>query len=403
MALAQGDIRLEQIRFDRDRLPRLAEAAIFGGVADLLNHDAQGSLWELVEPLSFADPYLAGWLPDALAHGDVATGPFGFMRLRTATVSMSTNTFRKVGGFDPAMRSMEDWELGVRCQNLGVPIVSAPEIEAYHQLHAKDNVRSKLFPSTLSHFEHKHRKVFNALRSNKTKIDIPGINIIRGRTADSAAPSRRTERPRTTLPFLALTFDDSPHPVITPRLLELFTSTCAKATFFVMGSRAVRYPEIVRDISNSGCEVGVYGWDYSLAPEQTSEEIVRDLRRATDAISRIAGSTPRFCRPQFGEVSAGYLNAAAKLDLCAVVGHASLRHQHSSTSTELLIELATHNLVGKVLMLQDGVGDPDSMTAALGWLLASANKNGIAALTMSEAQKHMNLPTLRGVNLSQPV
>jgi peptidoglycan/xylan/chitin deacetylase (PgdA/CDA1 family) len=55
-------------------------------------------------------------------------------------------------------------------------------------------------------------------------------------------------RVRTELPLVALSFDDGPHPEFTPQVLEILKRHEAKATFFLIGERALRYPEVVARI-----------------------------------------------------------------------------------------------------------------------------------------------------------
>jgi cellulose synthase/poly-beta-1,6-N-acetylglucosamine synthase-like glycosyltransferase len=57
---------------------------------------------------------------------------------------------------------------------------------------------------------------------------------------------------------VALTFDGGPDPVWTPRLLDLLREHHARATFFVYGMDAARYPELLRRIRNEGHEIGSY-------------------------------------------------------------------------------------------------------------------------------------------------
>src|SRR5882757_8725817 len=51
-------------------------------------------------------------------------------------------------------------------------------------------------------------------------------------------------RVRTHRPVVALSFDDGPHPIFTPQVLEILHRHDAKATFFLIGERALRYPEV---------------------------------------------------------------------------------------------------------------------------------------------------------------
>ena len=61
-------------------------------------------------------------------------------------------------------------------------------------------------------------------------------------------------RVRTERPLAALSFDDGPHPEFTPQVLEILKRLDAKATFFLIGERALRNPELVSRIRDAGHE-----------------------------------------------------------------------------------------------------------------------------------------------------
>lgn len=64
----------------------------------------------------------------------------------------------------------------------------------------------------------------------------------------------------------ALTFDDGPHPIYTPRLLDVLAEHGARATFFVVGVAARAHPEIVRRMVDEGHAVGNHSWDHPSLP-----------------------------------------------------------------------------------------------------------------------------------------
>lgn len=78
-----------------------------------------------------------------------------------------------------------------------------------------------------------------------------------------------------------LTIDDGPDPVDTPELLDLLDAAGAKATFFVIGEKVERYPELVREILRRGNEVGNHtmthpaGWFWAMPKGRVREEIER--------------------------------------------------------------------------------------------------------------------------------
>jgi polysaccharide deacetylase family protein (PEP-CTERM system associated) len=86
----------------------------------------------------------------------------------------------------------------------------------------------------------------------------------------------------------------------TGRLLELLGTYDVRATFFVLGWNARRFPGLVRDIKAAGHEVASHGYAHRLIYEQTPEEFASDLARATDAIGEACGERPRCYRaPSF--------------------------------------------------------------------------------------------------------
>ena len=61
---------------------------------------------------------------------------------------------------------------------------------------------------------------------------------------------------------VALTFDDGPHPLSTPRFLEVLDRLGVRATFFLLGRWAARAPGLVKEITGAGHEIGLHGYDH---------------------------------------------------------------------------------------------------------------------------------------------
>ncbi|HEY1208925.1 MAG TPA: polysaccharide deacetylase family protein [Terracidiphilus sp.] len=100
---------------------------------------------------------------------------------------------------------------------------------------------------------------------------------------------------------VALTFDDGPDPVGTPRLLDLLREKNVKATFFVVGQRAERHPEIVRRAWEEGHLIACHTWSHPLLfcfllPRRLRSEIAR----GTEIIDRICGTRTRYFRSPVG-------------------------------------------------------------------------------------------------------
>ncbi|WJH35220.1 polysaccharide deacetylase family protein [Paenibacillus sp. CC-CFT747] len=61
---------------------------------------------------------------------------------------------------------------------------------------------------------------------------------------------------------IALTFDDGPDPVYTPRLLDLLKERGIRATFFVLGSKAEKHPDLIRRMHEEGHQIGIHNYTH---------------------------------------------------------------------------------------------------------------------------------------------
>ena len=109
-------------------------------------------------------------------------------------------------------------------------------------------------------------------------------------------------RCETTLPLIAITFDDGPDPVLTPRLLDLLKQRGIHATFFLVGKNAAAFPDVVRRIVEEGHEVGNHSWSHPLLTQLGQESVESQLRRTHDAILKACGTAPVLYRPPYGAV-----------------------------------------------------------------------------------------------------
>ncbi|MCI0547628.1 MAG: polysaccharide deacetylase family protein [Candidatus Rokubacteria bacterium] len=99
---------------------------------------------------------------------------------------------------------------------------------------------------------------------------------------------------------VALTFDDGPDPEHTPTVLDVLAREGIGATFFLIGARAARRPDLVREIAAAGHDLGNHTWSHRslwlAGPRATALEV----RRGHAAIADAAGRPPRFFRAPWG-------------------------------------------------------------------------------------------------------
>ncbi|WP_250304782.1 MULTISPECIES: polysaccharide deacetylase family protein [unclassified Streptomyces] len=117
----------------------------------------------------------------------------------------------------------------------------------------------------------------------------------------------------------ALTFDDGPDHLSTPHFLRLLDARRVHATFFLLGSMAVRSPALVREMTAAGHEIALHGWAHRPLLVRGPAATYDDLARAHDTVTGITGVPPRLFRPPYGVMTAGTYLACRRLGLTPVL------------------------------------------------------------------------------------
>ena len=126
-----------------------------------------------------------------------------------------------------------------------------------------------------------------------------------------------TSRNRNTT-AVALTFDDGPSPDSTPFILELLAHHGLPATFFVLGERAARHPQLIRAILAGGHTIGNHSYRHDYFLMFRSPRVLReDIRRTQEAVQQ-SGARPLVFRPPTGITGPRLKKALARENLLAV-------------------------------------------------------------------------------------
>lgn len=121
---------------------------------------------------------------------------------------------------------------------------------------------------------------------------------VAGGVTDAETLKPRIARPR--VQVLSLTFDDGPGPSLTPRVIELLGRLGARATFFLLGRRALLRPDIVDALAAAGHELACHTHDHLNAWRNAPWKVAADIDRGYEALSRWVPSNGLF-RPPYGK------------------------------------------------------------------------------------------------------
>jgi peptidoglycan/xylan/chitin deacetylase (PgdA/CDA1 family) len=100
---------------------------------------------------------------------------------------------------------------------------------------------------------------------------------------------------------IALTFDDGPHPEVTPMLLDLLEEYSVPATFFMCGLAAERHPDVVRAVVDRGHSLGGHTWSHRRITELSDAEWPLQIDRTHELLEDFSGSPIRWFRPPQGK------------------------------------------------------------------------------------------------------
>jgi len=140
---------------------------------------------------------------------------------------------------------------------------------------------------------------------------------------------------------LALTFDDGPNPIWTPRLLDLLARRDVRATFFLVGSRAQAEPSLVRQIVAAGHLIGNHSWSHLNLALASSRTIDEQIYRATETLEEITGLPITFFRPPFGARRPATLRIARRLGLTPVLWNAMTSDWKNPSADAIALRLQT--------------------------------------------------------------
>lgn len=142
---------------------------------------------------------------------------------------------------------------------------------------------------------------------------------------------------------LALTFDDGPNPLWTPRLLEILARYDMRATFFMLGKYAQQQTVLVQQVAAAGHLVGNHSWSHPNLAFTSAPRVREELTRSSDTLAQIIGQPIRYFRPPFGGRRPAVLRIAREMGLAPVLWNA-MTNDWSEPSSEAIFDRLTRRI-----------------------------------------------------------
>lgn len=177
-------------------------------------------------------------------------------------------------------------------------------------------------------------------------------------------------------PVVYLTFDDGPHPVYTPKVLDLLAEYNVKATFFVVGSMVERFPDVTRRIATEGHSIQLHTWRHDDLTKLTREEFMADNFRVQAILGKTVQRRGTCIRPPYGSINAEVRGWAEELYLTVAMWDVSGQDWTDISAARIARLVIGGTGPESVVLLHDGGGHRQPTVSALETILAQLTEEG---------------------------
>lgn len=181
--------------------------------------------------------------------------------------------------------------------------------------------------------------------------------------------------------YVALTFDDGPHPDVTPRILDTLKKHDAKATFFMLGSQVEYYPSLANQVKEAGHEIANHTMNHHDLSILNSDQIKEEMQQSSKIIKKATGWTSTLLRPPYGALNSDVKQIGSDLGYSLVLWSVDSLDWKSRDAAAVNEEVMSHVTSGSIVLLHD---IHSSTADALPQLLTSLTDQGYQMVTVSQ-------------------
>jgi peptidoglycan-N-acetylglucosamine deacetylase len=200
------------------------------------------------------------------------------------------------------------------------------------------------------------------------RAGVPEVAIRVARVVFRSAKRAATYIPRHTVgaithvktrkPVVALTFDDGPDPEWTPPLLALLARYRARATFFLVGRSAQRYPELVRTMREAGHAIGCHSFDHVAFTAISANARRAQLEACERAVPGLL--THKLFRPPFGCLNARTRWELRRAGWRVIIWNISATDWRDDDADTIYARIAGDLRPGSIVLLHDTLHDAEN-------------------------------------------
>lgn len=183
---------------------------------------------------------------------------------------------------------------------------------------------------------------------------------------------------------IALTFDDGPHPRLTPQILDILDKYDIKATFFVIGVNAKYYPDALKQAVSRGHEIANHTQTHPHLSEADEETLISEITKCQKEIYNVSGVSTSLFRPPEGFIKGSVETAAGALNYKVILWDIDTRDWAHTPAHDIYCNVVNNIKSGDVILMHDFIGHNSPTPEALEMFIPELLKRGYKFVTVSE-------------------
>ncbi len=182
---------------------------------------------------------------------------------------------------------------------------------------------------------------------------------------------------------IALTFDDGPHPTLTPRILNILAQYNIPATFFMVGKNVRNYPEAARAVIEAGHEVGNHTFSHPHISNLGEKAIFDEIGRCEDALEELCEYRPHLLRTPQGALTPSLEKCLKEDDYILILWSLDTRDWEHKSTAHLVKTVLENVQAGDIILMHDFIGHNSKTPEALEKIIPALLAEGYEFVTVS--------------------
>ena len=182
---------------------------------------------------------------------------------------------------------------------------------------------------------------------------------------------------------IALSFDDGPHPTLTPHILNILDKYNITATFFMIGCNVENYPDVAKAVYQRGHEIGNHTFSHPHMKSLTQEMLRNEVLKTEQILKQNGISRPKLFRPPEGFRSTEQVNTLRSLGYQTIIWSLDTHDWQGRAAGEIVSSVLSGVQGGDILLFHDYTLKQNTITA-LEQLIPKLLKDGYEFVTVSD-------------------